>query len=203
MPVERHEHELLGLQRKDGGWAQTPWLSSDAYATGQVLYALHEAGMPASHEAYGRGVQYLARIQQNDGSWHVSSRAPKFQPFFQSGFPYDDDQWISSARRRPGQLWACPTPYPRRTSRTRASRVCGQVATALRVTLRLAAGLTVRSYGFPICFVGLFHIGYHLPACLAVQWKLDHLSQRVLPVYRGAHISREPVRETRQYCLEE
>jgi ankyrin repeat protein len=97
MPVEQREHELLALQREDGGWAQTPWLSSDGYATGQVLYALHEAGMPASHEAYGRGVQYLARTQQNDGSWHVSSRAPKFQPYFQSGFPYDDDQWISSA----------------------------------------------------------------------------------------------------------
>lgn len=97
MPVRRREHELLGLQREDGGWAQTPWLASDGYATGQVLYALHEAGMPAAHEAYARGVQYLVRTQQDDGSWHVSSRAPKFQPYFQSGFPYDDDQWISSA----------------------------------------------------------------------------------------------------------
>jgi ankyrin repeat protein len=97
MPVEQRERELLALQREDGGWAQTPWLASDAYATGQVLYALHEAGMLASDEAYGRGLQYLARTQQNDGSWHVSSRAPKFQPYFQSGFPYDDDQWISSA----------------------------------------------------------------------------------------------------------
>lgn len=97
MPVEQREHDLLALQREDGGWAQTPWLSSDGYATGQVLYALHEVGMPASNEAYGRGVQYLVRTQQNDGSWHVSSRASKFQPYFQSGFPYDDDQWISSA----------------------------------------------------------------------------------------------------------
>ncbi len=97
IPVEEREHELLALQREDGGWAQTPWLSSDGYATGQVLYALHEAGMPASDKVYGRGVQYLLRNQQDDGSWHVSSRAPKFQPYFQSGFPYDDDQWISSA----------------------------------------------------------------------------------------------------------
>jgi ankyrin repeat protein len=97
MPLRQRERELLALQREDGGWAQTPWLSSDAYATGQVLYVLHEAGMPASHEAYARAVQYLARTQQSDGSWHVTSRAPKFQPFFQSGFPYDGDQWISSA----------------------------------------------------------------------------------------------------------
>ena len=35
--------------------------------------------------------------QLPDGSWHVASRAPKFQPYFQSGFPHDHDQWISSA----------------------------------------------------------------------------------------------------------
>jgi hypothetical protein len=27
----------------------------------------------------------------------VKSRAPKFQPYFQSGFPHDHDQWISSS----------------------------------------------------------------------------------------------------------
>jgi hypothetical protein len=27
----------------------------------------------------------------------VRSRAPKFQPYFQSGFPYEHDQWVSSA----------------------------------------------------------------------------------------------------------
>src|SRR6516164_1707083 len=34
---------LLGHQRKDGGWAQLPKLESDAYATGQALYALSRA----------------------------------------------------------------------------------------------------------------------------------------------------------------
>jgi hypothetical protein len=28
-------------------------------------------------------------------SWYVRSRAPKFQPYFESGFPYGHDQWIS------------------------------------------------------------------------------------------------------------
>jgi ankyrin repeat protein len=97
MPAESRTKELLALQRDDGGWAQTPWLQSDAYATGQVLYALHEEGIPATDPAYVRGVAYLQNTQRPDGSWHVSSRAPKFQPYFQSGFPYDDDQWISSA----------------------------------------------------------------------------------------------------------
>ena len=34
--------ELLAQQRADGGWAQTPYLQSDAYATGQVLYTLRQ-----------------------------------------------------------------------------------------------------------------------------------------------------------------
>jgi ankyrin repeat protein len=88
---------LIALQRSDGGWAQTPELASDAYATATALYAMHEVGMPSSDPAYGRGVAYLLRTQLPDGSWHVASRAPKFQPYFQSGFPHNHDQWISSA----------------------------------------------------------------------------------------------------------
>lgn len=94
--------KLIALQRLDGGWAQTPELESDAYATGMVLYTMHELGIPAGAAAYQRGVAYLLRTQSPDGSWHVASRSPKFQPYFQSGFPYDHDQWISSA----GTAWA-------------------------------------------------------------------------------------------------
>ena len=57
----------------------------------------HEAGVPASDSVYRRGVNYLLRTQQEDGSWHVVSRAFSFQPYFQSGFPYGHDQWISQA----------------------------------------------------------------------------------------------------------
>lgn len=89
--------KLMALQRADGGWAQTPDLTSDAYATGEVLYTIHELGVSAGHQAYRRGVAYLLKTQLPDGSWHVASRAPKFQPYFQSGFPYDHDQWISSS----------------------------------------------------------------------------------------------------------
>jgi ankyrin repeat protein len=89
--------QLVALQRQDGGWSQTRDLASDAYATGTVLYTLHELGTPASDAAYRHGVEYLLRTQLPDGSWHVASRAPKFQPYFQSGFPHDHDQWISAA----------------------------------------------------------------------------------------------------------
>jgi hypothetical protein len=95
--LEQPLKNLIALQRTDGGWPQTPELASDAYGTATVLYTLHELGVPSSDAAYQRGVNYLLRTQLPDGSWHVKSRAPKFQPYFQSGFPHDHDQWISSA----------------------------------------------------------------------------------------------------------
>jgi hypothetical protein len=94
---------LLSLQREDGGWAQTRYLQSDAYASGMVLETLFRTGLlKESEPAYRRGVSFLLRTQFPDGSWYVRSRAPKFQPYFQSGFPFDHDQWISSV----GTAWA-------------------------------------------------------------------------------------------------
>ena len=105
--------QLLAQQQPDGGWAQRAGFPSDAYATGQALYALHEAaGLSASSAAYRRGVKYLLDTQFEDGSWHVISRAVKFQPYFESGFPHGHDQWISSA----GTAWAAMAlalTYPR------------------------------------------------------------------------------------------
>jgi ankyrin repeat protein len=94
--------ELLSLQRADGGWAQTPYLRSDAYATGQVLYTLRQLGVPSANAALQRGTAYLQRTQAADGTWHVVNRAMKLQPYFQGGFPYEHDQWISHA----GSAWA-------------------------------------------------------------------------------------------------
>jgi hypothetical protein len=94
--------DLLATQRPDGGWAGLATLDEDAYATGQALVALHEAGMSVSNEAYQRGVKYLLSTQLEDGSWHVRTRAMGFQPYFESGFPHGHDQWISSA----GTAWS-------------------------------------------------------------------------------------------------
>jgi ankyrin repeat protein len=88
---------LMGIQRADGGWAQTPYLTSDAYATGQALYTLHEMGISFSNPVFRKGADFLLKTQKEDGSWYVKSRAMKIQPYFQSGFPYDHDQWISTA----------------------------------------------------------------------------------------------------------
>lgn len=89
---------LLAGQRTDGGWAQLPTLTSDAYATGQALVALLQAGaLEPTDPAYRRGVDYLLRSQLADGSWYVKSRALPFQPYFESGFPHGPDQWVSAA----------------------------------------------------------------------------------------------------------
>ncbi|MDQ6706867.1 MAG: ankyrin repeat domain-containing protein [Acidobacteriota bacterium] len=94
--LEPMVRNLQALQREDGGWAQTPHLQSDAYATGTALFALSHAGKVASSSPlYRKGVRFLLRTQRPDGSWYVASRAPKFQPYFESGFPYGHDQWIS------------------------------------------------------------------------------------------------------------
>ena len=100
--ISRSARALAAMQRSDGGWSQLPTLESDAYATGQVLYALNAAGMAINDSIYGTGVEYLLRTQASDGSWHVKSRAIWFQPYFESGFPYGRDQFISAA----GTAWA-------------------------------------------------------------------------------------------------
>ena len=89
---------LIARQRTDGGWAGNANLTSDAFATGEALYALRNSGFASAGDGvYRRGVEYLLSTQHADGSWYVRSRAVKVQPYFQSGFPFDHDQWISAA----------------------------------------------------------------------------------------------------------
>lgn len=90
--------ELLESQRDDGGWAQTDSLDSDAYATGTALFALHQTGqMAVDAPAYVRGLAYLGKSQQADGSWHVASRSRPFQAYYETGFPHGKDQFISTS----------------------------------------------------------------------------------------------------------
>jgi ankyrin repeat protein len=110
---------LAGAQHTDGGWSQNPNLASDAYATGETLSALKEAGvLAASDPAYQKGVKFLLDSQSAGGSWYVRSRSPKFQPYFQSGFPYDHDQWISSS----ATSWAVRALIPAIENEKRAAR---------------------------------------------------------------------------------
>jgi hypothetical protein len=90
--------DLLASQRADGGWGQTETMPSDAYATGEALFALRESGMSAAGDrAYRKGIEFLLRTQIEDGSWPVETRAVPIQAYFESGFPYGVNQWISAA----------------------------------------------------------------------------------------------------------
>jgi hypothetical protein len=101
--TDRAAHALAAAQREDGGWNQLPGMGSDAYATGQALYALNASGKMSPGDAvYQKGIRYLLRAQAGDGSWHVMTRSIWVQPYFDSGFPYAHDQWISAA----GTAWA-------------------------------------------------------------------------------------------------
>jgi ankyrin repeat protein/mono/diheme cytochrome c family protein len=101
--IEHAAKALAASQRADGGWNQLSGMGSDAYASGEALYALNVAGkMPVDNAVYQKGVHYLLRAQANDGSWHVKTRSIWVQPYFDSGFPYVHDQWISAA----GTAWA-------------------------------------------------------------------------------------------------
>jgi ankyrin repeat protein len=101
--LQRFAQPLIHQQRATGGWAQRPEWPADAYATGMSLWALAEAGIiHPSDPRYRRGVRFLVSTQRPDGSWHVTSRAARLQPYFESGFPYGHDQWISAM----GTGWA-------------------------------------------------------------------------------------------------
>ena len=100
--VEAAIQQILGRQRAPGGWSQLPQLGPDAYATGLSLFALQEAGIPVTDDVYRKGVEFLLRTQYPDGSWLVRTRALPLQPYFESGFPFGRNQWVSAA----GTAWA-------------------------------------------------------------------------------------------------
>ncbi len=95
--IDAARRDLVAHQRGDGGWSDIPSLASGAHATGLALVALHEAGMSPGDTVYTRGVEFLLETQQADGSWYAATRAVPNQPYFDAGFPYGHDQWISTA----------------------------------------------------------------------------------------------------------
>ena len=87
--IKRAVNWLLAMQSKDGGWAafdvDNNWefLSSVPFAdhnamldptcpdiTGRVLEAMAACGVPHDHPALRRGVDFLVRTQEADGSWY-------------------------------------------------------------------------------------------------------------------------------------
>ncbi len=71
--------ELLMLQHRDGGWSQLAEMSSDAFATGEALYALALAGYTRDRPEIERAVEFLVGTQKPDGSWPMTSRVAGWQ----------------------------------------------------------------------------------------------------------------------------
>jgi len=72
---------LMGRQNDDGGLAW--WKDnkvSDAFATGQALYALGRSGHDGREPAVLRTWGYLLRSQCSDGSWNVPQEAVNTRP---------------------------------------------------------------------------------------------------------------------------
>jgi ankyrin repeat protein len=112
--IAKAQNELRLAQRPDGGWAQLPvsqagsdggdsrFTRSDAHATGQALYALHQSGLPVTNETYRQGVRYLVKTQDADGSWLVTKRAIPANTYMDAGFPHGESQYASYV----GTCWA-------------------------------------------------------------------------------------------------
>jgi squalene-hopene/tetraprenyl-beta-curcumene cyclase len=64
-------------QNADGGWSQTKDMASDAWATGQALYALADAETKPDDPAITRAQAFLVKTQRDDGSWPMVSRPTK------------------------------------------------------------------------------------------------------------------------------
>ncbi|MCZ2343662.1 MAG: hypothetical protein LC104_17990 [Bacteroidales bacterium] len=115
--IEKAAQDLLKLQRPNGGWGQLPTLPPDAYATGTALVALNwSGGLTVEAKSYRYGVGFLVRQQRSDGTWFVRSRSKPFQPYYESGFPYGKDQFISAAASgwaATALILASPPDHPR------------------------------------------------------------------------------------------
>jgi hypothetical protein len=74
--AETLRRELFDRQNADGGWSW--WKdskASDAFATGQALYALGRVGCDGSNPAVMKAWQFLIQTQSADGSWNVPQEA--------------------------------------------------------------------------------------------------------------------------------
>jgi Prenyltransferase and squalene oxidase repeat len=68
---------IKARQNADGGWSQAADMASDAWATGQALYALAHAEIKPEESVIARACAFLINTQRADGSWPMTSRPVK------------------------------------------------------------------------------------------------------------------------------
>src|SRR5688500_8901166 len=104
--LQRLARELKATQRPDGGWSALPGREPEVYSTAQALVALREGSVGEIDPAWQRGVAFLLKTQQPDGSWRMATRlnppAPLSPPYFDAGYPEGRNQFISMT----GAGWA-------------------------------------------------------------------------------------------------
>jgi hypothetical protein len=91
--------KLIAAQKADGGWSNRfDHLESDAYATGQTLYALSRIGDPGDRSTIARARDFLVQSQRDDGSWYVPAdrvRAGERSDSLDEVFSYWGTAWAS------------------------------------------------------------------------------------------------------------
>jgi hypothetical protein len=88
--------ELVGRQNADGGWG---WIKqgkgSDAFATGQALYALGLLDHDGKDPAVSRAWEFLLRTQEQDGSWQVPQEAINTRRRGLNVYPFWGTAWAT------------------------------------------------------------------------------------------------------------
>ena len=147
--IEAARNNLRTMSKPDGGWAELAGYPSDAYSTGEALYALRQSGVSDSDPAWRGGLKFLISTQARDGSWRVRTRmvspAPVSPPYFSTGFPYQKDEYLSYA----GSCWAVmallsampQASQPFQKPRAISEMAEGWIRTALFGTVDQLAGL--------------------------------------------------------------
>jgi hypothetical protein len=106
--------ELLGEQGKEGAWRVDPAEPGGVdspFATGQVLYALRQAGYSPNTPSFRRGVQWLIAEQSSDAFWRAGDTQ---SPFASTMWPVIALTGSFSNKGEPAKIsvTALPRPVP-------------------------------------------------------------------------------------------
>jgi len=104
--------EVLAEQHQSGAWSVNPNQEKDVdspFATGQVLYALRQAGFGTNTPAFRRGVEWLLLRQSSDSSWPDSHST---SPFASTMWPVIALTGSFSRKAEPARLFVTALPPP-------------------------------------------------------------------------------------------